>query len=63
MSDIPDPAAAIDLLGNAKVLCIGDLMLDRFVAGEVERISPEAPIPVFRISGETKMLGVSTPLP
>ncbi len=57
MSDIPDPAAAIDLLGNAKVLCIGDLMLDRFVAGEVERISPEAPIPVFRISGETKMLG------
>jgi len=57
MSDIPDPAAAIDLLSNAKVLCIGDLMLDRFVAGEVERISPEAPIPVFRISGETKMLG------
>lgn len=57
MPDIPDPVAAIDLLGNAKVLCIGDLMLDCFVAGDVERISPEAPIPVFRISGETKMLG------
>ena len=57
MSDIPDPVAAIDLLGNAKVLCIGDLMLDCFVAGDVERISPEAPIPIFRISGETKMLG------
>ncbi|HJO88832.1 MAG: D-glycero-beta-D-manno-heptose-7-phosphate kinase [Alphaproteobacteria bacterium] len=57
MSDIPDPVAAIDLLGNARVLCIGDLMLDRFVMGDVERISPEAPIPVFRVGKEIKMLG------
>ncbi len=57
MSDFSDPVATINLLGNAKVLCIGDLMLDCFVAGDVERISPEAPIPIFRISGETKMLG------
>src|SRR3546814_10011364 len=32
-------------------------MLDRFVYGTVERISPEAPIPVLRIAEETAMLG------
>ena len=42
---------------NAKILCIGDLMLDRFVKGEVERISPEAPVPVFRWVGEKEVLG------
>ncbi len=29
------------------VLCVGDLMLDEFVYGEVSRISPEAPAPVI----------------
>lgn len=33
---------------NAKVLCIGDLMLDTFNHGTVTRISPERPVPVFR---------------
>jgi len=32
-------------------------MLDRFVAGEVARISPEAPVPVLKIAGQTEMLG------
>jgi D-beta-D-heptose 7-phosphate kinase/D-beta-D-heptose 1-phosphate adenosyltransferase len=31
-----------------KVLVVGDLMLDRYIHGEVERISPEAPVPVLR---------------
>ena len=39
------------------VLCVGDAMLDRFVYGHVERISPEAPIPVLRIAREAAMLG------
>lgn len=39
------------------VLCIGDVMMDRFVYGGVERISPEAPIPVFLVSREKHMLG------
>ncbi len=50
-------AARIPDLRNSRVLCIGDLMLDRFVYGEVSRISPEAPIPVFRIERQTAMLG------
>jgi D-beta-D-heptose 7-phosphate kinase / D-beta-D-heptose 1-phosphate adenosyltransferase len=54
-----DPAIAdlIDRLGEAHVLCVGDVMLDRFVYGRVERISPEAPIPVFRVEREQSMLG------
>src|SRR5260370_38184164 len=32
---------------NQTVLCVGDLMLDEFVYGEVSRISPEAPAPVI----------------
>ena len=34
--------------GQLRVLVVGDLMLDRYIIGEVERISPEAPVPVLR---------------
>ena len=52
-----DLAAAVDRLAGARVLCVGDVMLDRFVYGHVDRISPEAPIPVLRIDREQAMLG------
>lgn len=55
-----DPAAAadwIDRLGDSRVLVVGDVMLDRFVRGRVERISPEAPIPIVRVGSEEQMLG------
>src|SRR5882724_2511861 len=39
------------------VLCIGDLMLDDFVYGEVSRISPEAPAPVIAVTREDKVIG------
>ena len=42
---------------NASVLVVGDIMLDRFVYGSVERISPESPVPVLSISRENMMLG------
>jgi len=35
---------------NAKVLVVGDVMLDRYWFGDVERISPEAPVPVLKVS-------------
>jgi D-beta-D-heptose 7-phosphate kinase/D-beta-D-heptose 1-phosphate adenosyltransferase len=41
----------------ARVLCVGDVMLDHFVYGAVDRISPEAPIPVLRVERETRTLG------
>jgi D-beta-D-heptose 7-phosphate kinase / D-beta-D-heptose 1-phosphate adenosyltransferase len=40
---------ALRLVGRQTILCIGDLMLDDFVYGEVTRISPEAPTPVLAV--------------
>ncbi|MES2984615.1 MAG: D-glycero-beta-D-manno-heptose-7-phosphate kinase [Pseudomonadota bacterium] len=47
----------LDRLHGVNVLCVGDIMLDRFIYGRVERISPEAPIPVFTAEREARMLG------
>ena len=59
MTDRTDLIALLDRLNKARVLCVGDVMLDRFVHGRVERISPEAPIPVLRVEREAAMLGGS----
>jgi rfaE bifunctional protein kinase chain/domain len=42
---------------RAHLLVVGDLMLDRFIWGDVERISPEAPVPVLRVTSESFRLG------
>lgn len=42
----------ISNLGSPKIMVIGDLMLDKYVWGEVKRISQEAPIPVINVSSE-----------
>ena len=47
----------ISRLEGVRVAVLGDVMLDRFVYGTVERISPEAPIPVLRKEREITMLG------
>jgi D-beta-D-heptose 7-phosphate kinase/D-beta-D-heptose 1-phosphate adenosyltransferase len=52
-----DLAADLAALTRARVVVVGDAMLDRFLYGAVERISPEAPIPVLRIEREVAMLG------
>ena len=57
MTQDSDLAALVDRLQGVRVLTVGDLMLDRFVYGTVERISPEAPVPVLRIDHESAMLG------
>ena len=38
-----------DNLPNLRIAVIGDLMVDRYVFGDVNRISPEAPVPVNRV--------------
>ncbi len=50
-------ADALDRLAGARVAVVGDIMLDRYVYGEAERISPEAPVPVLRVREEVEMLG------
>lgn len=47
----------IESFSARTILVVGDLMLDRFVYGTIDRISPEAPIPVLRSQEERSMLG------
>src|SRR5262249_6312494 len=42
---------------NATILCLGDIMLDRFAYCATERISPEAPVPVLLLQRTQSMLG------
>lgn len=44
-------------VNRARVLVVGDAMLDRYWFGAVDRISPEAPVPVVRVSREEERLG------
>jgi D-beta-D-heptose 7-phosphate kinase / D-beta-D-heptose 1-phosphate adenosyltransferase len=48
---------ALKLMSKQTVLCVGDLMLDDFVYGEVSRISPEAPAPVLAVTRNDLMIG------
>lgn len=41
----------------ARILVVGDVMLDRYVVGDSERISPEAPVPIVRVTGSNDKLG------
>ena len=47
----------LSALAEQTVLCIGDLMLDEFVYGEVTRISPEAPTPIIAVKRTESMIG------
>jgi rfaE bifunctional protein kinase chain/domain len=44
-----EPAGLAEALAHARVLVVGDVMLDRYWFGDVSRISPEAPVPVAKI--------------
>ena len=54
----PAPQALTrERLAQARVLVVGDAMLDRYWFGAVDRISPEAPVPVVRVNREEERLG------
>ncbi|NTW37770.1 MAG: D-glycero-beta-D-manno-heptose-7-phosphate kinase, partial [Syntrophobacteraceae bacterium] len=55
----PHLREAIERFTSCRIMVVGDLMLDVFVWGEVQRISPEAPVPVVDVSEETQLLGGS----
>src|SRR5512137_1847745 len=50
---------SLDSLQHHPVLVVGDLMLDRYWFGEVDRISPEAPVPVVRVKETEERLGAA----
>jgi len=47
----------IEKIGRSKVLILGDIMLDEYLFGRVDRISPEAPVPVVEIQSDKLLLG------
>jgi len=53
MLSTADVAKYLNDFRHKRVLVVGDLMLDRFIWGNVSRISPEAPVPVVRVDRET----------
>lgn len=55
MTDIPKKTR----LAGARVLVVGDAMLDRYVHGSVDRISPEAPVPVVRVTHDEDRIGAA----
>ena len=52
-----DGIGIVHAMKGLDILVVGDIMLDRFVYGSVERISPESPVPVLSVSREKTMLG------
>ncbi|HKY09039.1 MAG TPA: D-glycero-beta-D-manno-heptose-7-phosphate kinase [Candidatus Binatia bacterium] len=50
-------SAILENFSRVNLLVVGDLMLDRFIWGNVERLSPEAPVPVLRVVSEKSSLG------
>lgn len=42
---------------SQRVLVVGDIMLDQFTYGETDRLSPEAPVPILKVTHEKRMLG------
>src|SRR5438067_9440764 len=47
----------VTTLGNPRILVVGDLILDRYVWGDAERISQEAPVPLLRADRREHRLG------
>jgi len=47
----------IKRLNSLKIIVIGDLMLDRYISGKVNRTSPEAPVPIIHIDNVTTSPG------
>jgi D-beta-D-heptose 7-phosphate kinase/D-beta-D-heptose 1-phosphate adenosyltransferase len=57
MSGEAELVAAVRRLSRASLLVVGDVMLDRYVYGDVDRLSPEAPVPVLTVQRELALPG------
>jgi D-beta-D-heptose 7-phosphate kinase/D-beta-D-heptose 1-phosphate adenosyltransferase len=53
----PDLAQKLAAIGQPRILVVGDLILDRYIWGAVERVSPEAPIPILKVTAQDERPG------
>jgi rfaE bifunctional protein kinase chain/domain len=56
-SSCPLLREVVKRFAGMRIIVIGDVMVDRYFSGNVKRISPEAPVPVVEVTGETMKLG------
>ena len=57
LSEPADPiASSVAEFRNRRVLVLGDAILDEYLQGDCSRISPEAPVPVLKVSGVRRVL-------
>jgi len=56
-SDLDRLLQIVERMANVRLLVVGDVVLDEYVNGEVERVSPEAPVPIVHVRSETYALG------
>jgi len=54
---LPDMQAILEKMKQVRILVVGDIMLDRYLWGDAERLSPEAPVPVVQVTRETFTAG------
>lgn len=57
MTNIETLRSYVENMAQARIMVVGDIMLDRYYYGKVSRISPEAPVPVLHVTREGRMLG------
>ncbi len=57
--DLSDLQSLLSAVKAVRTVCVGDLMVDRYVHGEVSRISAEAPVPILALKAEAVMLGAA----
>jgi D-beta-D-heptose 7-phosphate kinase/D-beta-D-heptose 1-phosphate adenosyltransferase len=55
--DVERLAALVDSFDRTSLLVVGDVMLDQYLWGDVDRVSPEAPVPVVHVTRESETLG------
>ena len=53
----PEVIDLLEQINNVAILCLGDVMLDCYVYGRAERLSPEAPVPVIQVNRRLSMPG------
>ena len=57
--DLSDLQSLLVAIKDVRTVCVGDLMVDRYVHGDVTRISAEAPVPIMALKHESEMLGAA----
>jgi len=55
-------ATYFDAFRDKKVIVLGDVMLDSYIRGDVQRVSPEAPVPIVSFSSREERFGRGQPM-